>query len=226
MRTQPSQPLLASRGKHTAVAVQADGLVTHAIYLMDENGQPLLAHLQLWPQTKPITQRQVADILSDWKQPSGTKPANVGAAQIRELPLGVLATAAQRQWEKQQEPEQAEVLQFQMPEYIEALVASGERLGFRSSRDTRSHLQQAVAAVIYTTEVRDNNPNPTAAVAETFGVDGSRATQLLALARKNGYLTAPARQGQAGGVVTQEAVTLLSKATHPGTMFHVTKGRK
>lgn len=190
-----------------ATGVRQGDLVAIAFFSVEPDGTLLPGELRFFPQDELLTYERVAGLLDAWQ---GNPSAPFSLTRVRDFAVGALAAEAQRQWNLQAGEQPLTPLTLTE---IEELSEADERLDFRSARNLAAALTQVLGAAVYAEAIAEDYPAPTARVREATGrKNEERATQLLMLARKNGYLSKPPTQGKPGGLPTQLAHDLTQRA--------------
>lgn len=198
-----------------AIAIQAtDSHV--AVVILDANvpTSPLPVHVTIQPGTR-ITARLAQDALDAWVPPKACTP--ITSETLRAIGLGELTAA----WvgEHVDDPDTS-ALDAAAPDGTVDMAGAVDRIldfpwppgglyGYRRHIDLRSALTKAVAAVVYNKAAADGGAAPTQDVAGVLGLDPTQARDLIARARRDGFLSG-GTQGRPGGTATPKALTLIN----------------
>ena len=193
-----------------AATLHADpDLVIVAFFEVEPDGTALVGEVRISPHGDNFSEEDLAALLEQWS--GNDDAAGMSLSFVRQLALGSLDSAVSRRI--QSERQGLELIAPDLTQ-IERIVQAGHRLGFRNTRDAKSHLRQVLVAEKYVQAVLAGQESPTGAAAQASGLTPQQVARLLILARKHGYLTSPPVRGKAGGYLTRKTAELLYEANN------------
>jgi len=174
------------------------------LYLLHEDGEDKI--MQLTVNSGPLMNvKQLRSELKLWKEPDGGSPLTVRS--VRGIPIKKILAMSKRRGTTSDDI--IDALGF-IPSFA-ITRSNGEVLGFKSSAELASTLDQLLASFQYVGAINIGAPNPVRVLAdEQFNGDLRKARNQLSAARRNGLLTRGEKgSGRVQGELTPKALNLL-----------------
>lgn len=174
------------------------------LYLLHEDGEDKI--MQLTVNSGPLmTVNQLRSEFKLWKEPDGAAPLTVRS--VRGIPIKKIL--AESKLSETASDDIIDALGF-IPSFA-ITRGNGEVLGFKSSAELASTLDQLIASFQYVGAINMGAANPVRVLAdEQFNGDLRKARNQLSAARRNGLLTRGEKgSGRVQGELTPKALNLL-----------------
>ncbi len=198
----------ATEGESCATAYFEAGIQVIAFYDFDMEQQVLLpVEVRTWRATHGISQQELCEILSLWKEhPVSKHSIGISSEDVRGIPLGRIYRATDSKIFRDMLLYEDDFLVPTLEEVDEIIAGKLVPDEWRNSRDFRAHARELRALKVYLHSVFDDQSvQPMRAVSDSENVSIITARKIIDSARSHGYLTR--RDGSMGGFVTDKART-------------------